>query len=153
MYRCIIYYCKTQCWRSSAGQAASLVGGRGLWTTLCLKLIRHPCCCFLTGIFWLLCFHACEWVCVRNSLSPGYWHLGPLLGILLKWSVILAIPIWLCISAVFNTISTISKRGWCNIFLWSGLKTLVSQGVNNPLVDLTSLEDKSLGEVSIISCY
>lgn len=27
-----------------------------------------------------------------------------------------------------------------------GLKTLVSQGVNNPLVDLTSLEDKSLGE-------
>ncbi|XP_067902215.1 general transcription factor IIH subunit 1 isoform X2 [Heterodontus francisci] len=27
-----------------------------------------------------------------------------------------------------------------------GLKTLVSQGVRNPLVDLTSLEDKSLGE-------
>lgn len=33
-------------------------------------------------------------------------------------------------------------------FLFIGLKTMVSQGVKNPLLDLTALEDKSLDEVS-----
>lgn len=30
----------------------------------------------------------------------------------------------------------------------TGLKTIVSQGVKNPLIDLTALEDKTLDEVS-----
>lgn len=43
------------------------------------------------------------------------------------------------------------KKHWSTLLicylLFTGLKSLVNQGVKNPLVDLLSLEDKTLDEV------
>lgn len=37
---------------------------------------------------------------------------------------------------------------WWSLFTFPGQKTMVNQGVKNPMVDLLSLEDKTLDEVS-----